>query len=54
MTMKDWIDALDNQILALKRGLLIGKGSVSHEEAIAKAEREFEICRELLAFYNSK
>ena len=45
MTMNDWIEALDNQIIAHKRNVLIGKGSVSHKEAIEKAEKEFEIYR---------
>ena len=45
MTMQEWISALDSQILAHKRRLLEGKGSVSHEEAIRKAEQEFEIYR---------
>ena len=46
MTMKDWIDALDNQIVSHKRKLLEGKGSVSHEEAVRKAEQEFTIYRQ--------
>ena len=45
MTMKDWIEALDGQIIAHKRKVLIGKGNVSHQQAIAKAEQEFEIYR---------
>ena len=45
MTMQEWISALDNQIIAHKRRLLEGKGSVSHEEAIRKAEQEFELYR---------
>lgn len=45
MTMKDWIDALDRQILAHRRKLLVGKGDVSHKQAIEKAEKEFEIYR---------
>lgn len=45
MTMQDWIESLDNQILANRRRVLEGKGSVSHEEAIKKAEQEFEIYR---------
>ena len=45
MTMKDWIEALDDQIMAHKRKVLIGKGNVSHQQAIAKAEKEFEIYR---------
>jgi toxin-antitoxin system, toxin component, fic family len=46
MRMADWISALDNQIIALQRKLLEGKGSVSHQEAIEKAEREFNIYRQ--------
>ena len=45
MTMNDWIKALDNQIIGLKRKVLIGKGHVSHKQAIEKAEKEFEIYR---------
>ena len=45
MTMKDWIDALDNQIIAHKRNILIGNGNISHQQAIDKAEKEFEIYR---------
>lgn len=45
MTMRDWIESLDNQILANRRKVLEGKGSISHEEAIRKAEKEFEIYR---------
>lgn len=45
MTMKDCIEALDNQIIAHKRKVLIGKGNVSHKQAIEKAEKEFEIYR---------
>jgi len=46
MTMADWIQALDDQILRLRKNILEGSGSVSHQEAIEKAEREFEIYRE--------
>ena len=46
MRMADWIAALDNQIIALQRNLLAGKGSVSHQEAIEKAEREFTLYRQ--------
>ena len=45
MTMKDWIEALDNQIIARKRKVLIGKGRISHKQAIEKAEKEFAIYR---------
>lgn len=46
MTMNDWIEELDNQIIQNKRKLLEGKGKISHQEAIEKAEREFQIYRE--------
>jgi hypothetical protein len=46
MTMKDWIETLDAQILALKRKLLQGKGRISHEQAMEKAEAEFAIYRD--------
>ena len=45
MTMKDWIEALDNQIIAHKRKALIGNGNISHKQALEKAEKEFEIYR---------
>jgi hypothetical protein len=43
--MKNWIEALDNQIIIHKRNILVGKGNVSHKQAIEKAEKEFEIYR---------
>lgn len=46
MRMADWIEAHDNQILALKRRVLEGNGTVSHKNALEKAEREFSIYRE--------
>ena len=46
MTMADWIAALDDQILRLRKNILEGNGTVSHQEAIEKADREFEIYRE--------
>ena len=46
MRMTDWIAALDEQILRLRKNILVGNGNVSHQEAIEKAEREFEIYRE--------
>ena len=46
MTMADWVAALDDQILRLRKNILEGAGTVSHQEAIEKAEREFEIYRE--------
>ena len=46
MTMNDWVAALDDQILRLRKNILEGSGTISHQEAIEKAEREFEIYRE--------
>ncbi len=45
MTMSAWIDALDRILSGNGRQLLIGKGSVTHREAVEKAEHEFEIYR---------
>lgn len=46
MRMQDWIRALDQQIINLQRKLLEGKGSISHKQAIEKAEHEFAIYRQ--------
>ena len=46
MTMSDWVTALDDQIIRLRKNILEGNGTISHQEAIEKAEREFEIYRE--------
>ena len=46
MTMDDWINELDNQIVQNKRKLLEGKGNISHQEAMKKAEEEFKLYRE--------
>ncbi len=46
MTMQNWIDELDRQLLGNKRELLTDKGKVSHKQAIEKAEKEFEIYRQ--------
>lgn len=45
MKMQDWIQALDRQIINLQRKLLEGKGSISHKQAIEKAEHEFAVYR---------
>lgn len=46
MKMADWIEELDNQIILNRRKILEGNGEISHEEAIKKAEKEFEIYRD--------
>ncbi len=45
MTMQDWVEELDREIVNSRRALLEGKGCVSHKQAIAKAEKEFELYR---------
>lgn len=45
MTMQDWVDELDREIVNTRRALLEGKGLVSHRQAIKKAEEEFEAYR---------
>jgi hypothetical protein BACCOPRO_01345 len=46
MKMNDWIEELDNHILLNRRKILEGNGKISHDEAIKKAEKEFQIYRE--------
>ena len=46
MKMQDWVEELDNQILLNRRKILEGNGKILHEEAIKKAEKEFQIYRE--------
>lgn len=46
MKMNDWIEKLDNHILLNRRKILEGNGKISHDEAIKKAEKEFQIYRE--------
>ena len=46
MSMSDWVAALDDHLKRLRAKLLTGKGKVSHEEAMEKAEREFTIYRQ--------
>jgi len=45
MTMKKWAEFLDEQLKTLNKNILMGKGMVSHKQAIEKAEKEFEIYR---------
>jgi hypothetical protein len=45
MAMADWIAALDNQIIAVKREVLHGNGKITREQAFKKAEKEFELYR---------
>ena len=45
MRMEDWIKALDNQVISHQRKILEGKGQISHEQAMQKAEKEYELFR---------
>ena len=42
MTMKNWIDATDDLLKFRRKRILNNSGSVSHKEAIKKAESEYE------------
>ncbi len=42
MTMKDWIDATDDLLKFRRKKILDNSGSISHKEAIEKAENEYE------------
>lgn len=46
MKMNDWIEELDNHILLNRRKILEGNVKISHDEAIKKAEKEFQLYRE--------
>jgi hypothetical protein len=45
MTMAEWISQLDRQLQGNRRELLTHKGDVSKQQAIEKAEKEFETYR---------
>lgn len=46
MTMADWVAELNNELIRNRRKILEGNGKISHQQAIAKAEREFQIYRQ--------
>lgn len=45
MTMQNWVEELDRQLFSNHRPVLSDKGRVSHRQAIAKAEKEFDLYR---------
>ena len=47
MRMAEWIEKLDNLMTLSGRQLLVGKGTISHEEAKKKAIAEFEKYRKM-------
>ena len=42
MTMQDWIDATDDLLKFRRKNILDNAGSISHEQAIEKANKEYE------------
>lgn len=42
MTMEDWVKHLDNILTVTGEQLLVGNGSVSHQQAMKKAETEYK------------
>jgi len=46
MTMNDWKNFLDQQLKMLNKDILNDKGKISHQQAVRKAEQEFEIYRQ--------
>ena len=46
MKMVDWVKFLDKQIINMKKNLLVGSGTISHEAAVKKTEKEYDLYRE--------
>lgn len=42
MTMEDWVKHLDNILTVTGEQLLVGNGSISHTQAMKKAETEYK------------
>lgn len=45
MSMQDWVDQTNEFLANNRRKVLTGKGKVSHEAAVEKAEKEYEVFR---------
>ncbi|MDD6069407.1 MAG: virulence RhuM family protein [Clostridiales bacterium] len=45
MSMKDWLDQTNSFLKNIRRNVLEGKGHISHEQAIDKASKEYELFR---------
>ena len=45
MSMQDWLDQTNQFLTNNRRNVLQGKGHVSHEKAVEKAQKEYEIFR---------
>ena len=42
MTMKDWVNELDNFLKMTRKDILKGSGKISHEQALKKAHEEYD------------
>ena len=45
MSMQDWVDQTNQFLMNNRRKVLEGKGRVSHDEAIEKANKEYKVFR---------
>ncbi len=45
MSMQDWVEQTNQFLVNNRRKVLAGKGRVSHDEAIEKANKEYEVFR---------
>ena len=45
MSMADWIEQTNNFLKNIRRNVLEGKGTVSHDQAVEKANKEYEVFR---------
>ena len=45
MSMQDWVEQTDQFLANNRREVLVGKGKISHEAAMKKAEKEYEVFR---------
>ena len=45
MSMKDWVDQTNQFLINNRRNVLEDKGKISHEQAIEKAAKEYDIFR---------
>ena len=45
MSMQDWVDQTNQFLMNNRRKVLSGKGKISHEAALEKAEKEYEAFR---------
>ena len=43
MSMADWIEQTNNFLKNIRRNVLEGKGTVSHDQAVEKANKEYEV-----------